>query len=144
MKAYTNIKQSKKLAEMLPIDSADNVIVSFGSREGTTTLVMPKETLDAIRTPFSDIREVIPCWSLAALLNLLPNEISTGERYCDKYQIDIRKYDGVNNTTFYQIGYGNDRGRSGNWHDMINTGERENLIDACYEMIILLKEQNIL
>ena len=71
MKSYTDLEQSKKLAEILPLESADNVIVTFGNREGTKTLVMPKETFDVLRTPFSDIRNVIPCWSLAALLDIL-------------------------------------------------------------------------
>lgn len=71
IKSYTDIEQSKKLAEFLPLESADNVIVSFGSREVTKTVVMPKETLDVIRTPFADIRETTICWSLAALLSIL-------------------------------------------------------------------------
>ena len=73
MKSYTDIEQSKKLAEILPPESADNVIVSIGDREGVKTVVMPKETFDTIRTPFSDIRNTIPCWSLSALLRLIPN-----------------------------------------------------------------------
>ena len=73
MKNYTDIEQSKRLAEILSPESADNVIVSIGDREGVKTVVMPKETFDTIRTPFSDIRNTIPCWSLAALLRLIPN-----------------------------------------------------------------------
>lgn len=72
IKSNTDLEQSKKLAEILPPESADNVIVSFGSREGTKNVVMPKETLDVFRTPFADIRETTMCWSLAALLNVLP------------------------------------------------------------------------
>lgn len=75
IKSFSDLEQSKKLAEILPLESADNVIVLFGSREGTKTVVMPKETLDVIRTPFSDIRETTMCWSLAALLNVLPNRL---------------------------------------------------------------------
>jgi hypothetical protein len=73
MKNYTDIEQSKRLAEILPPESADNVIVSIGDREGVKTVVMPKETFDTIRTPFSDIRKIIPCWSFSALLRLIPN-----------------------------------------------------------------------
>ena len=39
---------------------------------------------------------------------------------------------------------GNNRGSSGEWHDMINTGEKENLIDCCFQMILKLKERNLL
>lgn len=52
MKTYTNIEQSKKLAEILPVESAD---MCFNDNE--------------------------PCWSLAALLNALPISIDNG-RYC--------------------------------------------------------------
>lgn len=121
MKNCTDLGQSKKLAEILPIESADMIhdrLVVIPFNDGTLT----------------------PCWSLAALLGILPNEISTGEEWYNKYQIDIRKYDGVDNTTWYQIAYGNNRGSSGSWHDMINTGERQNLIDCCVDMILLCKE----
>lgn len=144
IKSFTDINQSRKLADILPLESADNVIVSFGSREGTKTVVMPKETLDAIRTPFADIRETTMCWSLAALIATLPNEIITDNRFECHYQIHVRKYDGGDNITLYQIAYGNDRGSSGSWHDMINTGEKENLIDCCMQMIIKLKEMNLI
>ncbi len=78
IKSYTDIEQSKKLAEFLPLETADNVIVSFGGREGVTTVVMPNKTLDIIKTPFSDIREVVPCWSLASLLDILKDKFTFG------------------------------------------------------------------
>lgn len=71
MKSFTDLNQSKKLLEFLSPESADNVIVKFGDREGTKTVVMPKETLDVLRTPFSDIRNVTPCWSLTVLMDVL-------------------------------------------------------------------------
>ena len=144
IKAFTDLEQSRKLAEILPPENADMKWYFW------------KSEIDAPKTPtfgysktaaecYKDTEAIyLPCWSLAALLNLLPNEISTGERYCDKYQIDIRKYDGGDNTTLYQIAYGNNRGLSGSWHDMINTSEKESAIDTCYEMIILLNELKML
>ena len=132
MKSYADIEQSKKLAEILPIESADNVIVSFGSREGTTTLVMPKETLDVIRTPFSDIREVIPCWSLAALLDVLP-----------KKYYPIKEHE-----TNLIIGKPKDKWCVLYWDTTgMQHGEEtlgDNPIDACYEMIIKLNELKML
>lgn len=71
MKSCTDLEQSKSLLEFLSPESADNVIVKFGDREGTKTVVMPKETFDVLRTPFSDIRNVTPCWSLTALMDVL-------------------------------------------------------------------------
>lgn len=132
MKSYTDINQSKKLAEILPMESADMRYDEYTSHIDGTPKVGYKE----------GITEGISCWSLAALLDVLPNEISTGEEWHNKYQIDIRKYDGVDNTTWYQIAYGNNRGSSGSWHDMINTGERQNLIDCCVDMVLLCKKHN--
>lgn len=73
MKSYTDIKQSKKLAEMLPVESAD------------CCYFVVKENGEVIPTPgFFDIKVLkkeekflnevtfIPCWSLAALLELMP------------------------------------------------------------------------
>lgn len=139
MKSYTDIEQSRKLAEILPLESAD---YCFGIDD--ETLHYNNSPYPCAWKDYSCKEYYIPCWSLAALLNLLPNEISTGERYCDKYQIDIRKYDGGDNTTLYQIAYGNNRGLSGSWHDMINTSEKESAIDACYDMIIRLNELKML
>lgn len=136
IKSYTDINQSKVLSKMLPLENADmhyRTIINGIAR----TAEKPK--LGSIITEWD-----IPCWSLAALLNILPNEIITDNRFECHYQIDIRKYDGGNNTTFYQIAYGNNRGLSGSWHDMISTGEKENLIDACVAMIEKLHELNLL
>ena len=135
MKGHTDLPQSKKLAEFLPIESAD----MWYDNNGESIASRPEIRCGS----FVGLASInIPCWSLAVLLDILPNEISTGEEWHNKYQIDIRKYDGVDNTTWYQIAYGNNRGSSGSWHDMINTGERQNLIDCCVDMILLCKEHN--
>ena len=125
MKSYTDLEQSKKLAEILSSESAD----------------MMHDRLVVI--PFND-GTLTPCWSLAALLATLPNEIITDNRFECHYQIHIRKYDGGDNTTLYQIAYGNNRGSSGSWHDMVSTSEQKYLIDCCVEMIFWLRENNLL
>ena len=135
MKSYTDIKQSKLLVEILPLESADMGYLW----NGTSFCEYPVSN----QTIFNRV-ENIPCWSLAALLNVLPNEIVTDSRFECHYQIDIRKYDGGDNTTLYQIAYGNSRGLSGSWHDMVNTGEKESLIDACVQMIEILHERKLL
>lgn len=127
IKSYTSLEQSRKLAEILPLESADNVIVKFGSREGTKTVVMPKETFDVFKTPFSDIRETTMCWSLAALLGVLPDSI----------------YDNTNEFSMLEFSK-----RSIAYHDLndgIKIGSlKDNLIDACYEVIIKLNELNLM
>ena len=132
MKICTDINQSRKLAKFLSIESADMYRVFENNAE--TRVYIGK-------IPNSHF-VCEPCWSLAALLDVLPNEIITDNRFECHYQIHIRKYDGGDNTTLYQIAYGNDRGLSGSWHDMINTGEKENLIDCCVQMILKLHELN--
>ena len=156
MKAYTDLEQSKKLAEILPIESADmyyqyalpksdkirynpilgNPIAALEwYNKGYTHFGNPPLTLNEY---------CIPCWSLAALMNLLPSEFTEKEEYSETtYQIDIRKYALTDDADIYQIAYGNykfyeDGNRS--WKDMVNTGEKENLIDAAFQMICWLKE----
>ena len=132
MKSYTDLEQSKKLAEFLPIKSAD---MFYNPR--------PSNEIPYIGNANTALLQV-PCWSLAVLLEVLPDEISTGEGYQNKYEIDIRRHYGGNNITLYQIAYGNNKGLSGNWHDMISTSEQEKFVDVCYEVIIKLHEMNLL
>ena len=156
IKSYTDIEQSKKLAEILPIESADMyyqyVLPKSDKIKHNPEIGNPIEDLEWYnkgytlrgKEPLTLEEYCIPCWSLAALLELLPNEISTDDSFANHYQIDIRKHDWYDNTTLYQIGYGNDRGSSGEWSDMINTGQKENLIDCCVQMILRLNELNLL
>ena len=132
MKSYTDINQSRKLAEFLPLESADMFLALNG------TLPVMSKYIDNGLVTADDT--AIPCWSLTALLDVLPDEISTGEGYQNKYEIDIRRYYGGNNITLYQIAYGNNKGSSGSWHDIISTSEQEKFVDVCYEMICWLKE----
>ena len=137
-KICTTIEQSQKLIELgIDRNTAD---MYYPNRIGLDNYPLPIEW--KIGLPL--LSQEIPCWSLAALLNVLPNEIITDNRFECHYQINIRKYDGYDNTTLYQIAYGNDRGLSGSWHDMINSGEKENLIDCCVQMILTLHELNLL
>lgn len=156
MKSYVDIGQSSRLAKILPIESADLIYIMYHNGEkpqnGDANLSTVYESDEHkwywinIRDESWDMRigEDIPCWSLASLLSVLPNEVITENRFECHYQIKIRKYDGGDNTTLYQIAYGNSRGSSGSWHDMINTGEKENLIDACVDMIEELHKLNLL
>lgn len=71
MKAYTDIEQSRKLADFLPIESADMSWTPFD------------EKWDAyLGAPNPDaIKKEIPCWSLAALL---------GQMICPKLENYVR------------------------------------------------------
>ena len=63
MKSYTDIEQSRKLAEFLPIESADMFLALNG-----TVPVMSKYIDDGLVTADNT---AIPCWSLAALMNFI-------------------------------------------------------------------------
>ena len=126
MKGYTDIEQSKKLAEILPLESADMYIyknIFFGALScfnGTTQVGEYVKLTDKENKAY-------PCWSLAALLSVLPDSIYDNT---DKYsQLEFSKI---------SVAY----------HDMndgIKVGSiKDNLLDACYEMILKLHEQNLL
>lgn len=120
MKSYTDLEQSKKLAEMLPLESADMTyrpIMDIDSMSNSGFWNIPE------CYPFNEFKDCyikpLPCWSIAALLNVLPH----GARLLrsatdDTYHCDCPK------------------GNIDKWFD--------NPIDACYQMIIKLHEQKIL
>lgn len=60
MKTFTDIEQSKVLAEILPIESAD---MFYADGERPAVWNNKDENLD---------NEDIPCWSLVALLDAMP------------------------------------------------------------------------
>ena len=138
MKSYTNIEQSKKLAEILPIESADMCYRAYREEGG-----IPDYQVSLC--PFQFASWVgVPCWSLAALFDILPSEF---KYYETTYEIDICKYVLTDDVDLYQIAYRNckiDEDGHHSWKDMINTGEKEDLVDACVEMIYKLKEKDLL
>ena len=87
MKSYTSIEQSKKLAEILPLESADmcwcnNSIRGINYTDTydihTHTLQELKEAFDEAFNGWDKYWRLIPAWSLAALLGVLP-EIQGGK-----------------------------------------------------------------
>ena len=120
MKAYTDVKQSKKLAEILPIESAD-----MGLYYSHNTLAANNQMWVGTKSENADI----PCWSLVALLNVIPKHIKD----YNVLRIDISD----NNFAIWydEIGYG-----VNNDLPDITT---ESAVDACYEMILKLHELNL-
>ena len=70
MKAYTDLEQSKKLAEILPLESAD-MFYCYGMDVHTK-----KWDYDIVPTIIDVSNQIdigdVPCWSLAALFSMLP------------------------------------------------------------------------
>ena len=64
MKSYTDIKQSKRLVEFLPLESADMCYRIVAYNPNDTHVYQPYCFCGTLESD-------IPCWSLAALLSVL-------------------------------------------------------------------------
>lgn len=74
IKSYTDIEQSKKLAKILPLESADMywsrcTITDFG--DGVLKVSYAVEPCNI--SQFRNTKEDVHCWSLAVLLGVLPD-----------------------------------------------------------------------
>ena len=78
MKSYTDLEQSKKLAEILPIESADMYYSKYDTIHANTLY-------GSCDIRYFNINEYIPCWSLAALFGVLPHRID------DRYGLALGK-----------------------------------------------------
>jgi len=123
IKAYTDLQQSKKLAEILPLESADMTWVSNGLGKPFARTIPIK----------GDPEELCGCWSLAALLEQFPYELCDDDG--NSYYLKINKDDDL-----YQLEYVDP------YEDFcsIETDSYEHFVDACYEMIIRLNELKML
>ena len=109
------------LAEILPIESAD-----MGLYYSHNTLAANNQMWVGTKSENADI----PCWSLVALLNVIPKHIKD----YNVLRIDISDNDFA--IWYDEIGYG-----VNNDLPDITT---ESAVDACYEMILKLHELNLL
>ena len=128
IKTYTDLEQSKKLAEILPLESADmryGYIASYDYSDrmfdgGYDEIPYPKDFL--IKNPNFSANEYdaeLPCWSLASLLGTLPK--GTNISFSDSL-----------NKIRYSC-----------WNDYAIT-YASNPVDACVGMIEELYELNLL
>jgi hypothetical protein len=88
MKSYTDIKQSKRLVEFLPLESADMCYRIVAYNPNDTHVYQPYCFCGTLESD-------IPCWSLAALIEVLPDEVGDnhyltldkeGKEYCCCYE----------------------------------------------------------
>lgn len=119
MKSFTDKEQSKKLVEILPIESADMFY----------TLIDQGLYLE-VKQGIEPSKDDIPCWSLAALLDIIPKRIKD----YNILRIDIGEKDFA--IWYDEIGYGVN-------NDLPDI-TMESAVDACVTMIEKLHEQNIL
>ena len=125
MKSYTDLEQSKKLAEILPMESAEHHYVrkvcdfrgnSVDGKWSEPKYGNPESSYANYLVQNFTSYEIIPCWSLAALLDTLPSSTldSSNDHY---YRLHCME-------------------RFTEWYD--------NAVDACYEMVLRLNELNLL
>lgn len=117
MKAYTDLKQSKKLAEILPHNTADNTWERVTITGSNLNVPEEQQYVHNGNMPFCFYSGIgVPCWSLAALLSVLPSSTldSSNDHY---YRLHCME-------------------KFTEWYD--------NPIDACYEMILKLHEVKLL
>lgn len=120
IKSHTDLSQSKVLAEILPLESADMCYTwdfedeqYYINTEKFSNWRVPKYAESAKH------KQVIPAWSLAALLGVLPKGTRLLKSATDNtYHCDCPK------------------GNTSRWFD--------NPVDACVAMIELLHEQKLL
>lgn len=131
IKSYTDIEQSKKLAKILPFESADmcwfvpaddeDFATKIAFVAGSAVHYAYEKITDWNDTPY------IPAWSLAALLKLLPQKI---EHKGNEAELHI-------NSRMTDLWYEND--------NFIYFGTfAEKLIDACVQLICILNEKGLL
>lgn len=131
-KICTTIEQSKKLIELgIDVKTADMVYLRtyLGEERDYILLIdsYPEEYTengDGSLIPVYD--EHIPAWSLVSLLSIIPKHIGDSVFRMDMGETDINLwFDDLSSRTVDE-----------NLPDII----KENFVDACYEMVVRLKE----
>ncbi len=118
MKAYTDLEQSIKLAKILPIESADMRYAPFGDKNPWVW----SEDVKLLE------KDAIPCWSLAALLEVLPK----GEY--EEINLCFGGYNGSEYIPEWFCSYEQQE------PFIIEISKASNAIDACYELVLKLHE----
>jgi len=125
MKSHTNLEQSKKLAWILPPKSNDLWWNYYSvTIDDTTPLIIHIDEPWVGSFNWANKSDNIPCWSLAALLDVLPYPQLSKDKL------------GSGKTGWMVSVYPNDCRYDSCWHD--------NPVDACYEMVIKLHELKML
>ena len=85
IKSYTDLEQSKKLAEILALESAD----MYYSKHSLENYYSPIPLIGK----YSNMQNEIPCWSLAALIDIIENieqKVTVSFTHCnDKCWVDV-------------------------------------------------------
>ena len=137
MKGYTDLEQSKKLAEVLPLESADMTWKQVDPITGDLAWepllglnVAIKDNLFSYRNGYT-----IPCWSLAALLEQIPEKLFDDNGF--SYELEIIKQKGLCYINYLCNDYDGIRYHS------ISSGCMDTLVDACVDVLFKLHKQKL-
>lgn len=150
MKSYTDLQQSKNLAEILPLESADMKILPFTEREYR---IVPINDISVCNR-----EDEIYAWSLTALLSVLPYKIKLSHDVIDAhgntaYKNECYKFSinrcGLFGDEWNVQYYGKHERRLGKRYkdlyiDLLFSENYNNLVDACVAMIEKLHELKML
>ena len=139
MKAYTDISQSKILKDILPLESADMYWLNrhidlTETKYEVFVIEKSNKYIDFFKSYAIaiDNNEIIPCWSLTALLNYLREVDYFPEINADEFEVTM------------QINYYNEN-EARPLAPLHNIKiKAESFIDACVELIIKLHELKLL
>ena len=134
MKSYTDLEQSKKLSEILPIESSDmEYILEEWIDEKTHRREEGYCEIPAVKVDYNCPLQptTLPCWSLAALLEIL-DPMVIAEKL--QYQILIENYD----WKYHIIKYFPES------NGPVKRVEGETMVDAAFKMIVYLKENKLI
>lgn len=137
IESYSDLEQSKTLSKILPLESADMVLLHEEPYETSDSkfdglhqaLCVPFNKYDkSWRQKYKNI-SYFPCWSLAALLDVLPKNLNIGRPSLNS------NYKG-----YYWVQYYDEYMKPNNY----KTVTFNNPVDACVAMIENLHELNLL
>lgn len=117
MKSYTDIEQSRKLVEILPLESADYHYIVQGKKSYFYPYSLSSDNVK----DYDEEIKYIPCWSLVALLSFLDFPCLSQKKE-NEWEVCVFDHD----------------------NDGYIEKTASNPVDACYKIIIKLNEINLL
>ena len=134
MKSHTDLEQSKKLAEILPLESAD----MYYRDNGIDVKLIWEHNTHKVK---------YPCWSLVALLELMPKHIKQNDGRT--YKFHIFNDDGIViqrwGCSYCAEDFHNRAEYLSDPHlkypTNVYSDKYKDPVDACYEMILKIKEK---
>lgn len=134
IKSYTNIEQSKKLAEILPFESADMEYLRLKETNAVISSVpFVKDETEVENSAYNALYERIPCWSLTALLEAMPKAIT--DEYDSTGCLGMSTL--YNSSWGWVVYYTNDDVDTLALHEE----QADTLLEAAYNMVCWLVEQ---